>query len=94
MEVRKAAVAEVQRAVANAESKAQELVNAERSRIEGLMREVARREAAAGEQKIDAQQVFFKSVGWVCIYKEGIQLSYQTLYLPRHPKYLPGFGLR
>ena len=41
MEVRKAALAEVQRAVASAETKAQELVSAVRSRIEGLVREVA-----------------------------------------------------
>ncbi|RXG59526.1 Protein CBFA2T3, partial [Armadillidium vulgare] len=54
IEVRKAAVAEVQRAVASAESKAQELVNAERNRIEGLMRELARRESS-GDHKVEAQ---------------------------------------
>ena len=58
MEVRKAAVTEVQRAVATAESKAQEMVNAERSRMESILREVALREAATGgEQKVEPQQV-------------------------------------
>lgn len=52
-------MAEVQRAVASAESKAQELVNAERSRIEGLMRELARRESA-GDHKVESQLVKMK----------------------------------
>ena len=55
-EVRRAAVIEVQRAIANAEARAQELVAAERGRIETMLREVARREIS-GEQKIEAHQV-------------------------------------
>ena len=58
--MRRAAVAEVQRAVSAAEARAQELVAAERSRMEVLFRELGRREVTS-EHRPDSQQVNLKS---------------------------------
>lgn len=54
-EVRRAAVAEVQRAVGAAEARAQELVAAERAKVEALLREVGRRDPS--EPRTEPQQV-------------------------------------
>ena len=48
-------MAEVQRAVGAAEARAQELVAAERAKVDVLLREVGRRDPA--EPRIDPQQV-------------------------------------
>lgn len=56
-EVRRAAVAEVQRAVGAAEARAQELVAAERAKVEALLREVGRRDPS--EPRTEPQQVGF-----------------------------------
>lgn len=53
--MRRAAVAEVQRAVGAAEARAQEAVAAERAKVEVLLREVGRRDPA--EARTDPQQV-------------------------------------
>lgn len=54
-EVRRAAVAEVQRAIGAAEARAQELVAAERAKVEALLREVGRRDPS--EPRAEPQQV-------------------------------------
>ena len=56
-DVRRAAVTEVQRAVSAADTRAQELVAAERVRFEALLRELGRREPPPDHHRHDPHQV-------------------------------------